>query len=410
MLAARWLNAHATIVHRARQGHGTDNGRHREKAMNLGAIDRTGGSWVQTDALLADPVVDDAAQPPAAAPAAAAPLAGSRTADQIFGPMPLSAQIQIAKAIPPGKPGAPAASPAPTAPGAPAASKPPPPPSGVQPGPVKDPPVGSVFVGLKLGAQKNETLTLPGTKTKLDLQGWGPGLGVYFPGPKTLFVSSTGSVPLPVVGKAMGSLGQLKYVATYNVPSNAWQVGVGVTEVHKGWGYFYNLRATSADILNARVDSLRQPGKDIVVGTGNAGVIQSPRCDSTPHPEIANLRLGSVPGTGSRVATGVGFQAQFVARDGDLFVKFGKQGLIPVAAWEAGLAAASQFMSNRDGITCNTGTLVQQAQSAARAIGDRVSSMLPPQQLAEYGAAAAGVAAFVLRNLAGMVIPSPSNP
>ncbi|MEI7445355.1 MAG: hypothetical protein WCK28_10740 [Burkholderiales bacterium] len=336
------------------------------------------------------------------APAAPAPGARARSMFEIFGNPPHAIQLQIAQANAARPQPSPTPSPSTHPVGATSTL-----PKNVAQGTVPDPPVGSVFVGLKLGAQKNDALTVPGTNHTLDLKGWGAGLGVYFPGPKTAFVSSTGSFPAPLVGKALGTLGQLKVVGAYNFNTNTWQGGLGVTEMHKGWGYFYNGRISTSDVMNAQKASLASPGKEIPVGTLNAGIIQSPRCDKPVPQGPLQLSTRNDPGSLSRLATGVGFQARLVAKDGQFMVNLGKQGLMPLAAWEASLAAASQFLSNRDAVTCNNdGSPFRQVQNAWGAVESTVRGMLAPDKLLDYGAAAAGLTWTLIQGAGGLLRPA----
>lgn len=323
------------------------------------------------------------------------PMVSGRSAEEIFGP---ASPLLLAKAVPP--------------PGGKAAPATPP---GVKAGVVADPPAGNWFVGVKLGAQ-DQKLMIPGTNRKLDLNGFGPALAVYFPEARTAFITSTGSVPAPIIGNgvskgasALGldpALGRLKYVATYNDRDNKWQLGVGNSVAHQGWGYFYNARISPEGLAAATDKSLKAPGKEIPLGTLNFGVIQSPRCDEkTPASTspildrrgqpIQHPGTSMEPGVGSRALTGVGLQARLVMRDGHLGVRFGPlNNVVPLAVFEGATAAASSLLSNTDNIACKA---KQTAGETASAVNQALGSALKPDQLVKYGAAAAALVWGILQ-------------
>jgi hypothetical protein len=349
--------------------------------MSLAALDRSAidlqrfqPAWLDTPA--ANPA-GEAQEPPLQ------PLMSGRSFEEIFGP---PSPLLLAKAVPPS-----------------GGKAPPAPPPGVKAGTVPDPAAGNWFVGVKLGAQ-DQKFMIPWINRKLDLNGFGPALAVYFPEAKTAFITSTGSVAAPLVGNgiskgasALGldpALGRLKYVATYNHEMNTWQLGIGNSVMHQGYGYFYNARVSPDGLAAATAKSLKSQGKDIPVGTLNFGVIQSPRCDEKTTSPILNSRgqrTGTTmePGVFSRAATGVGLQAQLVARDGQLGVKFGRfDNVMPLAIFEGATAAASSLLSNSDNIACKA---KQTVSESATAIHQALASRLKPDQIVTFGAGAAGL-------------------
>jgi hypothetical protein len=148
---------------------------------------------------------------------------------------------------------------------------------------------GQPFVGTVLNGKRfngSNVFTVPqqipgfgGKQIPLDLGGGGPGLVVYFPGAKTLFVTATeATVPVPAISKDT----KLKWVATLS--DKSMQVGLGNSIPIGGNAsnvFFWNVRLNATDLARGATASLRgeNKGKEIMLGTLNAGLLHKPSSD-----------------------------------------------------------------------------------------------------------------------------------
>ena len=263
---------------------------------------------------------------------------------------------------------------------------------------------GQPFVGTILKGQsvvQNGQFTIPpqipglgGKSFKLpDGGGSAPGLVVYFPNVKTAFVTaSQATIPVPAISKDT----KLKWVAT--VSDKSVQYGLGNSLPvggNAGNIFFWNVRADATGIARGAALSLRpeNKGKEVVIGTLNAGLLHKPACPD-----------GTTPSHLSDLAAGTGFQAQVVAKDGQIMVRHGTV-LLPIAVWEASMIGLSTAATKMSDLACDGKTLMQRVGDVARNAVGGLGRLLSPEEIAKWGPAI-GAAIWEAAKL--MLQPQPS--
>jgi hypothetical protein len=258
-------------------------------------------------------------------------------------------------------------------------------PSGARSGVVASPAKDAVFLGLRLGSKSapasSGSLTIPGTSIRLDKSFDLGALAVFFPGPKTVYVSSRKRV------------GPLYAVGTYNQPTNIWQWGVGTGKaLGNGFGWFANLRVEPQVFVDKLEASRRNPGTHVVLGSANVGIIQSPECRAGVSASPANALQNFAP----RVATGLGFHFPAVAINGNVYVKAPVGGpLVPVFALEIAMASATELVSNWHVLSCDINNGKAQLATLTRSVIRDLKESLQPAQMQAYGLTAAAMALAV---------------
>ena len=258
-------------------------------------------------------------------------------------------------------------------------------PSGARSGVVASPAKDAVFLGLRLGSKSapasNGSLTIPGTSIRLDKSFDLGALAVFFPGPKTVYVSSRKRV------------GPLYAVGTYNQPTNIWQWGVGTGKaLGNGFGWFANLRVEPQVFVDKLEASRRNPGTHVVLGSANVGIIQSPECRAGVSASPANALQNFAP----RVATGLGFHFPAVAINGNVYVKAPVGGpLVPVFALEIAMASATELVSNWHVLSCDINNGKAQLARLTQSVIRDLKESLQPAQMQAYGLTAAAMALAV---------------
>ena len=258
-------------------------------------------------------------------------------------------------------------------------------PNGARSGIVASPAKDAVFYGLRFGSitgpKAISKITIPGTSIKLNTKDFDlAGLAVYFPGPKTVYVSSRKRV------------GRFYAVGTYNQPTNIWQWGVGVGNAFgNGFGWFANLRLEPHVFVNKLEASRRNPGQHVVLGSANVGIIQSPECRVGAGASRANALQSFAP----RVATGLGHHFPAVAINGNVYVKAPVGGgLVPVFALEAAMLSATLAVSSMRVLSCDIPDATRVATVARSFIRD-LQQRLEPAQMQAYDLPAAAMALAV---------------
>jgi hypothetical protein len=247
-------------------------------------------------------------------------------------------------------------------------------------------PIGGLFYGAKVRMVDDQgRIGVPGTDLKIPTRGFDPGLAVYFPESKTVFVTSRDQARLPSIGGAfpdsLKNMGFLKPVATYQLGNPNPDVGVGNSVIDaKGDGFFYNARVKPETLVKAVLESRQNPGKEFNVGSVTAGFIHSPYCDAP----------GKTPGIATRFAAGIGYPLQLAVRDGQVSLKGWQNGIsIPLTAMDKGMQYLTKLISNVDNASCNTRNLLQDLASKAKAALGEISGQ-SVNKLSEFGGAVAG--------------------
>jgi hypothetical protein len=211
-----------------------------------------------------------------------------------------------------------------------------------------------------------------GKQIPLDLGGGGPGLVVYFPGAKTLFVTATeATIPVPAISKDT----KLKWVATLS--DKSMQLGLGNSIPIGGNAsnvFFWNVRLNATDLARGATASLRgeNKGKEIMLGTLNAGLLHKPSCvNKNNQSHVSDL------------VAGTGFQAQVVAKDGQIMVKHGTV-LLPLAVWEASMVALSTTINRGTNLACDGQSVVQRARSVLEGAKNELRHFLNPEEIAAW--------------------------
>jgi hypothetical protein len=266
------------------------------------------------------------------------------------------------------------------------------------PAPAAEPGALQPFFGAHLGtpAAERALSSLPGVGRMLDsarglLRGAAPGVVVFFPQPKTLFVTSKDSI----IGIVPGM--PLKPIVTVGPGRNSPQLGIGNAGPVKGRDtdfWFWNTRITP-DGASAVVNrSLAQPGQPLVMGTVNAGILTKPQC-------ISGAKEG---GAASALAAGVGFQAQLVAQDGQVYFRSGPITL-PPAVFQAVLSAAGGALSGSTALGCRSGQAAQWVATLASNIRSRVSGQLSADAIQRHATGIAALAAALAAAALGDMAP-----
>jgi hypothetical protein len=100
------------------------------------------------------------------------------------------------------------------------------------------------------------------------------------------------------------------------------------------------------------------------------------------------------------VVAGAGFQAQMVAKDGQIMVRHGTR-LLPIAVWQTSVAAAMKAVAEVSRAACDNKTLFERVGDAARNALGLVRDALSSQEMQNFGAGVTavvvGVVSFLLR-------------
>jgi hypothetical protein len=178
---------------------------------------------------------------------------------------------------------------------------------------------------------------------------------------------------------------------------NSPQLGIGNAGPVKGRDtdfWFWNTRITP-DGASAVVNrSLAQPGQPLVMGTVNAGILTKPQC-------ISGAKEG---GAASALAAGVGFQAQLVAQDGQVYFRSGPIPL-PPAVFQAVLSAAGGALSGSTALGCRSGQAAQWVATLASNIRSRVSGQLSADAIQRHATGIAALAAALAAAALGDMAP-----
>jgi hypothetical protein len=216
-----------------------------------------------------------------------------------------------------------------------------------------------------------------------------PGAIAYFPNTqRVLIVASSPTVPVPAISKDT-MLGW-----AVSVSKDSVQVGLGNKMALDTAGnnlFFWNVRADAGDLARGAALSLRNEsrGKEITLGTINAGLAHKPTC-----------KEGEKPSHLADVVAGAGFQAQMVAKDGQIMVRHGTR-LLPIAVWQTSVAAAMKAVAEVSRAACDNKTLLERVGDAARNALGLVRDALSSQEMQNFGAGVTavvvGVVSFLLR-------------
>jgi hypothetical protein len=258
--------------------------------------------------------------------------------------------------------------------------------------------VGSVIKGESLNRQSGfqipRNIPVFGGKTvPPPPKGWdsGPGLVVAFPESKTLFVTATqATVPADLISKGA----KLKWVATVSEKSVQFGLGNSLAVDKTGNSVaFWNIRADATGLAKGVGLSLRKEnkGKEISLGTLNAGLLHKPTC-----------KPGQKPSHVADLVGGVGFQARVVAKDGEIMVRHGKH-LMPILAWEASFYAAAKTVTELTSVVCDDKSILDRAGDALKNAAGVVSNALNSEEAKEFGAGVVsvvtGIGGFLLDRL-----------
>ncbi len=85
----------------------------------------------------------------------------------------------------------------------------------------------------------------------------------------------------------------------------------------------------------------------------------------------------------SDLVAGTGFQAQVVAKDGQIMVKHGTV-LLPIAVWEASMVALSTTINRGTNLACDGQSVVQRARSVLEGAKNELRHFLNPEEIAAW--------------------------